>query len=167
MGKIKNVLYLCSGNTCRSPFAEYFSKWLQNTKYKEELKHVKFDSAGLYHYYEEPQEGTKKYLNAKGIDINDFEAKEIDEKLIYNQDLILGFQKRWHIDKLKRKFKNVKDLDKKLFLLLEFAGFKSNVDILDPFDLEEEEYNKVLQRIEQGVIKTIEKIIELNRSENN
>jgi len=167
MGKIKNVLYLCSGNTCRSPFAEYFSKWLQTTKYKDDLKDITFDSAGLYHYYEEPQSGTKKYLSAKGIVINDFEAKEIDEKLINQQDLILGFEKRWHISKLRRKFKNVKNLEQKTYLLLEFAGYKENLEILDPFDLEEEEYNKVLQKIEQGVLKTIEKIIELNKSENN
>ena len=34
----------------------------------------------------------------------------------------------------------------------------------DPFHLEEEEYNKILKRIEEGVIKTIKRIIEINKS---
>ncbi|MFX1555361.1 MAG: hypothetical protein ACFFBV_15665, partial [Promethearchaeota archaeon] len=40
MSKIKNVLFYCAGNTCRSPFAEAFANWLKRTKYKEELKDV-------------------------------------------------------------------------------------------------------------------------------
>lgn len=163
--KIHNMLFLCSGNTCRSPFAEYFAKWLKQTKYKDELKGINFDSAGLYHYYEEPQEGTLKYLNSKGININDFKAKDVDENLIEKQDLILGFERKWHINKLKRKFKNTENLDKKVFLLMEFAGETENLEIKDPFYLDEIEYNKVLQRIEIAVIKTIEKIIKMNNSE--
>ena len=69
------------------------------------LKDVSFDSAGLFHYYETPQEGTIKYLNSKGIDISDFHAKKIDDDLLIKQDLILGFEQKHHLNKLKRKFK--------------------------------------------------------------
>ncbi len=162
MPKIKNLLFLCSGNTCRSPFAEYFGKWLQKTKYANEIKELNFDSAGIYHYYEQPQEGTLKYLKSKGIEMDDFQAKDVDEELIIKQDLILCFEEKYHVRKLKRKFKQLKDLDEKVFLLLEFAGETDNLEIEDPFYLEENEYNKVLKRIEGGIIKSIEKIIELN-----
>ena len=165
MSKIKNVLYLCSGNTCRSPFAEYFSKWLQKTEYANEIKELNFDSAGIYHYYEQPQEGTLKYLKAKGIEMNDFQAKDADEDLLNKQDLILAFEEKYHIRKLKRKFRNIKDIEGKTFLLLKFAGELDNLEIEDPFYLEESEYNKVLKRIENGIIKSIEKIIEINKSE--
>ncbi|MFX1323139.1 MAG: hypothetical protein ACFFAQ_16000 [Promethearchaeota archaeon] len=165
MTKIHNVLFLCSGNTCRSPFAEYFAKWLKETKYKGELKGIHFDSAGLYHYYEKPQAGTLKYLNSKGINISDFKAKDVEKDLIENQDLILGFERKWHINKFKRKFKNIENLDKKVFLLMEFVGETENLEIKDPFYLDELEYNKVLQRIEIAVIKTIEKILKINHSE--
>jgi len=165
MSEIKNILYICSGNTCRSPFAEYFSKWLQKTKYVNEIKELNFDSAGIYHYYEQPQEGTLKYLKAKGIGMDDFQAKDADEDLLNKQDLILAFEERYHIRKLKRKFKNVKDLDDKVFLLLKFAGETENLEIEDPFYLEENEYNEILKRIEDGIIKSIERIIEINRIE--
>jgi len=73
--RIKRVLLYCAGNTCRSPFAEAFANWLKTTKYKEELKDVEFDSAGIYHYYETAQPGTINYLKSKAIDISDFKTK--------------------------------------------------------------------------------------------
>ncbi|MFX0036219.1 MAG: hypothetical protein ACFE9I_11340 [Candidatus Hermodarchaeota archaeon] len=166
MPKIRNVLFLCAGNTCRSPFAAEYAKWLKNVKYKNELRGVNFDSAGLYHYYETAQEGTVNYLKTKEIDISRFKTKRIDENLVNKQDLILTFEQKRHINKLKRRFKNV-DLDKKVFLLLEFAGEKENLEIQDPFYAEQEEYNKILKRIEDGVLKVINKIIEKNTSEKN
>lgn len=164
MTKIENILYFCSGNTCRSPFAEYYSKLLKTTKFKEELKDVKFDSAGIYHYYKIAQPGTVNYLKTKGVDISDFKTKRIDRELLEKQDLVLGFEQKHHINKLKRKFKDVEDLKDKLFLLLEFAGEKENLEIFDPFDLEQEEYNAILKRIEAGVVKVIKKIIDINLS---
>ncbi len=162
MSKITRILFYCAGNTCRSPFAETFANRLKNTMFKEELKDVEFDSAGIYHYYENAQPGTINYLKSKNIDISDFKTKRIDSQLLEKQDLILGFEQKHHIDKLKRKFKQVKDLDKKVFLLMQFAGEKENLEIEDPFYLEQEEYNKVLKRIEEGVLKVIRRVIEIN-----
>ncbi|MFX0040047.1 MAG: hypothetical protein ACFFCY_16585 [Promethearchaeota archaeon] len=165
MSLIKKVLFYCAGNTCRSPFAEVFANWLKKTRFKEELKNVEFDSAGIYHYYETAQLGTINYLMSKGIDIGDFKTKRIDQQLLEGQDLILGFEQKHHIDKLKRKFKNLKDINKKVFLLLEYAGEKKNLEIKDPFYLPQDEYNKILKRIEEGVLKIVEKIIDHNKLE--
>ena len=165
MPKIKHILFLCSGNVCRSAFAEYYAKSLKSTSYKDKLRDVNFDSAGIRHYFESPHEGTVRYLNSKGISIDGFFPKDITEELIDKQDLILAFEEKYHIRKLKRKFKNTENLDKKVYLLLEFAGETENLEIVDPFYLEENEYNEILKRIEDGIIKSIEKIIEINNSE--
>jgi len=146
MPKIKNILFLCSGNVCRSAFAEYYAKYLKSTSYKEKLRDVNFDSAGIRHYFVSPHESTT-------------------EELIDKQDLILAFEEKYHIRKLKRKFKNIENLDKKVHLLLEFAGEQGDLEIKDPINLEENEYNKILKRIENGIIKSIERIIEINKSE--
>ncbi len=165
MSKIRNVLFLCAGNTCRSPFASEFAKWLKTTKYIGELSDVNFDSAGLYHYYETAQDGTVNYLKSKGIDISSFRTKRIDEDLVKKQDLILTFEQKRHNNKLKRRFKNL-DLEGKVFLLLEYAGENENLEIEDPFYLEQEDYNEVLKRIEDGVIKVIKRIIDTNNINN-
>jgi protein-tyrosine-phosphatase len=165
MPKIKNILFLCSGNTCRSIFAEYYAKWLKSTSYKEKLRDINFDSAGIRHYFETPHEGTVKYLNSKGISTDGIIPKDITEELINEQDLILAFEEKYHIRKLKRKFRNLTNLNGKLFLLLKFAGETDNLEIEDPFYLEENEYNEVLKRIEDGIIKSIEKIFKFNNSE--
>lgn len=162
MSKIKKILFFCAGNTCRSPFAEAYANWLKKTEFREKLKDIEFDSAGIYHYYETAQPGTVNYLKSKGISLDKFKTKRIDSKLLEKQDLILGFEQKHHINKIKRKFKDVKNLNKKLFLLLEFAGEKENLEIKDPFYLPEKEYNKVLKRIEKGVIHTIKKVIKIN-----
>jgi len=167
MAKIKKVLFYCAGNTCRSPFAEAFANWLKKTRFKEELKDVEFDSAGIYHYYETAQPGTVNYLKSKDIDIQDFKTKRIDLQLLESQDLILGFEQKHHIDKLKRKFKNLKDIENKVFLLLVYAGEKNNLEIKDPFYLVQEDYNKILERIEEGILKVVKRIIEHNKSEKN
>lgn len=162
MGKVRNVLFLCSGNTSRSPGAEYIAKWLKKTKFKDDLKDINFDSAGLYNYFKTPRGGTAKYLNDKGIDFSDFEGKQIDEDLLIKQDLILGFEEKWHIRKLKRKFKDLKNLDDKVFLLFDFIGEKEDIEIPDPIDFEPDEYQKVMEKIEFGVERALKKIIEIN-----
>ena len=165
MGKIKQVLFLCSGNTSRSPAAEYLAKWLKATKYKEELKEVYFDSAGLYSYYKTPREGTADYLKSKGINFTDFTGKQIDEDLAKSQDLILGFENKWHVKKLKRRFKNLTELDKKAHILLEFAEVGDNTAIPDPINFEPDGYREVMERIEEGVDRSLKKIIEINKAE--
>ena len=47
MGKVRNVLFLCSGNTSRSPGAEYIAKWLKEdnlpktvSKYGNEVEEI-------------------------------------------------------------------------------------------------------------------------------
>ena len=163
MGKVRNVLFLCSGNTSRSPGAEYLAKWLKQTKFRDELKNINFDSAGLYNYFKTPRDGTANYLTSKGIDFRDFKGKQIDESLLLKQDLILGFEHKWHIKKFKRKFKHIENLDDKVFLLFDFIGEKEDIEIPDPIDFEPAEYQKVMEKIEFGVEEALKKIIKINK----
>ena len=162
MKAIKNVLWVCFGNTSRSPLALGLSYWLQNTKYKEELKDINFDSAGFVNFFKNAQPETIEYLKTKNIDFSNFYGKIMDDKLLDEQDLILVME-TFHLKRLRRKFRHVKDIDTKSFLLLEFAGESGELDIPDPVNFGPEVYNRAIQLVEKGVIKSIEKIIELNK----
>lgn len=159
MVKIKNVLFVCTGNSCRSVFAEYYARWLKENKYKQELKDITFDSAGIRHFFETPRDGTINYLKSKGISVDDFVVKDLTDDLINNNDLILGFERIYHVKKAKRRFKHIDGLDTKIFLLRKYIGEVDNLDIKDPINLPPDEYNKILQIIEDAVEKLLKKII--------
>ena len=164
MNTIKNVLWVCFGNTSRSLLAHVLAYWLQNTKYKEELKNITFDSAGFVNVFKTAQPETIAYLNTKGIDFSDFHGKIMDENLLENQDLIIVME-MYHLKRLRRKFKHVEDISKKSFILLEFAGENGDVDIPDPVNFSPEVYAKTIKLVEKGVIKSIERIIRINEGE--
>ena len=165
--KITNVLFICFGNTARSPAAEGIAKALKRDKYSEELKDVNFDSAGFFNVYKTAQAETKIYLEKNwDIDFSVFKGKIMDEKLLKKQDLILAMQSR-HLKRLKRKFKHIDNLMDKAHLLLEYADNDDwkEYDIEDPVNLDTKDYEKIIKIVERGVIKSIEKIIQIN-SEN-
>ncbi|TXT61346.1 MAG: Low molecular weight protein-tyrosine-phosphatase YfkJ [Promethearchaeota archaeon] len=160
--KIRNVLFICFGNTARSPAAEGIAKALKRDKCIEELHDVSFDSAGFFNVYKTAQPETKQYLKDNwDIDFSDFKGKIMDKDLLDKQDLILAMQSR-HLKRLRRKFKDVDNLMDKAHLLLEFAGEEGDFDIEDPVNLTPGEYEQIIKTVEQGVIKSIEKIIEIN-----
>ena len=161
MNRIKNILWVCYGNTSRSPLAHGLSLWLKNTKYKEELKDISFDSAGFVNVFKNAQPETVEYLKTKDIDFTDFHGKIMDQELLEKQDLIIVME-TMHLKRLRRRFKSVKNIDKKSFLLLEYAGETKNIDIQDPVNFGPEVYQKTIRDVERGVVKSIEKIIQIN-----
>lgn len=160
--KIKNVLFICFGNTARSPAAEGIAKALKRDKYPEELANVNFDSAGFFNVYKEAQDESIEYVKENwNYDISDHKGKIMDEELLKKQDLILAMQPR-HLKRLKRKFKSLKEVHERTHLLLEFAEFPGDSNIDDPVNLDREQYFNLMKQVEKGVVKSIEKIIEIN-----
>ena len=144
--------------------AHGLSLWLQNTKYNNDLKDITFDSAGFINVFKSAQPETVEYLKTKNIDFSKFKGKIMDVDLLEKQDLILVME-RMHLKRLRRRFKQVKDIEKKSFRLLEFAGETGELDISDPVNFTPGVYQKVIEAVEKGVIKSIEKIIKLNNQE--
>jgi len=165
MSKIKSILFICYANTCRSPAAEYFAKGLKEDKYSNELNGVNFDSAGWHDAFDDAQPETKNYVQAKSINMIDFKPKLITRDLIEKQDLIIGME-RYHLTKVRKKFKDIKDkLKDKLFTLKQFNGAEKNdLNIPDPYKTGLENYNQILNIVEQQVELLIKKIIDINNS---
>ncbi|MFX0070837.1 MAG: hypothetical protein ACFFAO_07085 [Candidatus Hermodarchaeota archaeon] len=164
--KISNVLFICYANTCRSPAAEYFAKGLKQTKYKKELEHVNFDSAGLHDAFHTAQPETINYVNGKGINMSDFRCKIITEDLLRKSDLIIGME-RYHLTKLRSKYKFLKsELEGKSFTLKQFNGAgKKDLNIPDPYKTGTENYNRILAIVDKNIDELIKRIILMNNSE--
>ncbi|UCD02057.1 MAG: hypothetical protein JSV23_03280 [Promethearchaeota archaeon] len=157
MNKIKRVLFVCLGNTARSPTASYLARYYAK---KHEINLI-IDSAGFFNAFSFIQPESRKYLDSKGIKYSDFIPKIITRNLLEKQDLILTME-RSHAIKIIRDYKNVKNIDKKTFALKEFNGEIHNINIIDPYYTSNETYRKVLLIIDEQVEKAIKKIIQIN-----
>lgn len=159
MNKITRVLFVCLGNTARSPAAEYLARY-----YAEKLNiDLNFESCGFFNAFSYMQPESRKYIEAKGIKHSDFTPKIINRKLLEKQDLILTME-RTHSKEIKSNFNNVRNIDEKTFTLKEFNGEKYNIDIVDPYYTSNETYRKVLKIIDENVEKAINKIKKINES---
>lgn len=82
------VLFVCLGNICRSPMAEYiFRHKVEQTG----LKHIEIDSAGTagYHDGEDMHYGTANMLRQHGISPQGFVSRKVRQSDIDEFDYIL------------------------------------------------------------------------------
>lgn len=137
------VLFVCTGNTCRSPMAEASFNHLCNNN-----ENVSSFSRGINVFLPQPiNPKSKSALAAAGIDFNeDFLSQQISLTDINDADLILTMtsdQKQ----ALKVAFPKYKN---KIFSLCEKAyGKDGNID--DPFGQSEDVYVKCFNQIEKAV----------------
>ena len=157
MKKIKQVLFVCLGNTARSPAAEYLARYHAEKLHAD----LTFDSCGFFNAFSYMQPESRKYLDSKGIKHSDFIPKIINRSLLEKQDLILTMESK-HSRDIIQNFDNNRDLEKKIFTLKEFNNEIHDVDIIDPYYTSNDTYSKVLRIIDENVEKAIKKILEEN-----
>ncbi len=161
MDKIKRVLFVCLGNTARSPAAEYLARY-----HAEKIDiNLEFDSCGFFNAFNYMQPESQNYLNEKKIKHSDFTPKIINRRLLEKQDLILTMEVSHSMD-IKNNFADIKEIKNKTFTLKEFNEEPYNIDIIDPYYTFNETYRKVLNIIDKQVEKAIKKINSLNKSFN-
>ncbi|MFX0040048.1 MAG: hypothetical protein ACFFCY_16590 [Promethearchaeota archaeon] len=159
MTKIKKILFVCLGNTARSPAAEYLARY-----YSEKFEpNLEFDSCGFINAFDHIQAESRQYLDKKGIIYTDFTPKIINRKLLEKQDLILTMEKE-HSNEIKNVFGNIPHIKNKTFTLKEFNGEIYDINIIDPYYTSSETYRKVLNIIDTQVKKAVKKIMKLNES---
>ena len=130
------ILFVCSGNTCRSPMAEY----IFNNKAAEQNLDMLAKSAGL-HAFEKlaASPNTLAVLQNNGIEAGDFLSRNI-------QNVDLG-----EFDKIICMTKQQASVLDGAMSVSDYIGF----DISDPYGMDYKSYEKVFKQLGRAIEKII------------
>ncbi len=141
---MKNVLFVCLGNICRSPAAE----GVLRAKAKERGVDVTIDSAGTggWHAGDPPDARMTATTAKRGIDISYQRARQVDLSDFYQFDYLLAMDLSNFSDLLEQAPPN-RTCDIRLFL--DFAECATR-ETPDPYYGGADGFEHVLDLIEQG-----------------
>ena len=141
-----NILFVCTGNTCRSPMAA----GLFNKIAIEKNLDVRIESAGLF-ANEGEGASTEAIIAMKkyDIDLMGHHSQAINSELLEKSDLIFTMTAA-------HKMVLSPSAPDKTYTLCEFAGIDGDID--DPFGGDVEEYEDCAEEIYNALLKVAEKI---------
>ncbi len=154
------VLFVCSGNICRSPTAEgVFRSYVE----KAGLGHaIGADSVGLhgFHAGEPPDPRAIAAARRRGFDISALRARRVRAADLAGADLILAMD-RGHYRQLEARCGE--ELRKRLSLFLEPVPELGTSEVPDPYYGGPEDFEYALDLIERGARAWLERIRPLVR----
>lgn len=124
---MQKIMFVCTGNICRSAMAERLLK--KKLKEKDLEKEFYVCSSGISAYPNDVSTYEAAYVmqNEYGIDIKDHRATNIKASKIKEMDLILAMTES-HKDMLIMMFPELKE---KIYTIKEYVGLQG--DVLDPY----------------------------------
>lgn len=162
--RVKKIVFVCTGNTCRSPMAELlFKREIERLK----LKNVKVLSAGL-----KAKNGdlmnpkSAQTLTNKGIECNEFSAKKVNKKLLRESFAIVCMTEKQKEILMELRWKALREageeeIENNVYSFYELVGY----EILDPYGRDLACYEYVFQLLEGGMYALTEKLLPASERE--
>lgn len=145
---MKRILFVCTGNICRSPTADGIARHLAA---EMGLAHrFEFDSAGTHSWHtgEAPDPRAQTAARKRGYDLSGLRARPVLDGDFDSFDLILAMDKG-HLVWLKRECP--RHLHGKLDLFLNYSERHAGEDVGDPYYGGPEGFEEVLDQCEDAV----------------
>lgn len=141
------ILFVCMGNICRSPTAEGVMKKLVAESVL--AGRVDIDSAGThgYHIGSTPDARSVEHAARRGIDLTMLRARQVTAKDFARFDhvLVMDQLNMRHVETVCP----LRYADRVKFLL-SYAGKGEGIEVPDPYDGEAEDFERVLDLVEEG-----------------
>jgi protein-tyrosine phosphatase len=144
---VYRVLFVCTGNICRSPTAEgVFRSVVVRAGLSE---HIDIDSAGTFGYHVDDPPDPRSILAAsrRSIDISSLRARRVRDVDFDAFDLILAMD-RSHLEHLRARRREHHKAEVRLFL--DFHAQARHRDVPDPYYGEEKDFELVLDLVENA-----------------
>lgn len=151
----KSVLFVCTGNTCRSPMAEALLR-----KAVQKRDDVTVSSAGVGALPGQPaSRETQDILSLREAPLDAFQSRQVDELLLAEADLIVAMTSS-HAALVRQFFPDCSNSVKLLGDFIddgEFAG----LDVPDPIGMGREAYEEVAKVVEQAIPGILQRLDDL------
>ena len=141
---MKKVLFVCLGNICRSPMAEFLFKDMIHKKGLDDMFYVESAGTSNEEYGNGVHYKVKKMLDKLGIDSSSKTARKINESDYDKFDYIIAMDKSniYSINRI------IDDYENKVYRLLDFSN--NPRDIADPWYTGnfEESYKDIMEGLD-------------------
>lgn len=154
---MKKILFVCTGNICRSPTAEAVAR--HKAKNLSLTDQFYFDSAGTeaYHVNESPDARSAEVGRERGVSFAGISARKVTQKDFAEFDFLMAMD-RSHYSKLMQI--SPKEHQKKIKLFLQFCEAKNpwNDEVIDPYYKASNAFDLVFDVIETALDNLFKKV---------